>query len=273
MFRRLFSTGGLLPAATARRRFCVFPDMGRISLNLSGSAGTNGGGVRRWGWPTGVLLRGFGETGPRSMEFQSVGRVCESLIAPRNHAPVQLTELQTLVDETYPRVFRAALVMTGNRWDAEDLAQETFLQAMRSWRRFGGHSSRETWLYAILLNLHRKRLRSARRRRQRWWRWIQRARRRPAEESPDGWVQSREWRESLWSAVSELPEPQQHAVVLRYSEGLTYEQIAEVMRCPTGTVKSRLHHALAALRKRLGAAEGATAAAKTAAAESREARR
>jgi RNA polymerase sigma-70 factor (ECF subfamily) len=142
-------------------------------------------------------------------------------------------------------------VLTGNRWDAEDLAQETFLQAMRSWQRFRGRSRVETWLYAILLNLHRKRLRSVHRRRQGWLRWLRRAPGRPEADLPGAKIEWEEWCDSLWAAVARLPQPQQHAVVLRYSEGLTYDEVAEVLQCPIGTVKSRLHHGLAALGRNL----------------------
>lgn len=160
-------------------------------------------------------------------------------------------EIESLVELSYPRILRAALVMTGNPWDAEDLAQETFLEAMRSWRRFAGRSGVDTWLYSILLNLRRKRHRSAGRRLRRWLRWFEREDRTPQADSPDAEMLRAEWRESLWAAVARLPEPQQHAVVLRYSEGLTHEQIAEILECPIGTVKSRLHRGLAALESKL----------------------
>ena len=161
--------------------------------------------------------------------------------------PVKQADLQSLVETHYPRIFRASLMMTGNRWDADDLAQETFLEALRSWRRFSGQSKVETWLYAILLNQHRKRMRSGRRRWQRWLRWLE-GNRPPCEERPETLLQQNEWRRTLWSAVAKLPPAQQHAVVLRYSEDLSYEEIARAMNCPVGTVKSRLHHALAALK-------------------------
>jgi RNA polymerase sigma-70 factor (ECF subfamily) len=160
--------------------------------------------------------------------------------------------------EHYPRIRRAALVLSnGNAWDADDLAQETMLQAARGYRGFAGGSQLHTWLYSILLNQHRKRLRSS----GRWWRmWIEWFERRPsADDSPQRQIEANEWRQSLWSAVAELPEPQKQAVVLRYAEELTYEQIAEVLGCPLGTVKSRLHHGLAGLAKKLGT--GAMAAA------------
>jgi RNA polymerase sigma-70 factor (ECF subfamily) len=126
---------------------------------------------------------------------------------------------------------------------------------MRSWRRFAGGSRVDTWLYSILLNQHRKRLRSARRRWQRWLQWFHRTPPTGRADSPDRQLLQEEWRQTLWAAVARLPEPQRHAVVLRYSEGLAYEEIAEVLCCPVGTVKSRLHHALAALEKQLAGPE------------------
>ncbi|HET6878891.1 MAG TPA: sigma-70 family RNA polymerase sigma factor [Pirellulales bacterium] len=153
--------------------------------------------------------------------------------------------------EHYPRIRRAALVLSnGNAWDADDLAQETMLQAARGWRSFAGASQDHTWLYSILLNLHRRKLRS----KGRWWRaWMEWLERRPnAEELPDERLANDEWRTTIWSAVAKLPQVQMQTVLLRYAEELTYEQIAEVMRCPVGTVKSRLHHALSALEKMLG---------------------
>lgn len=160
--------------------------------------------------------------------------------------------------EHYPRIRRAALVLSnGNAWDADDLAQETMLLAARGWHTFAGASQLHTWLYSILLNQHRKRLRSS----GRWWRsWVEWFERRPpADDSPERQIEADEWRQSLWSAVADLPEPQKQAVVLRFAEELTYEQIAEVLECPVGTVKSRLHHALAALTRKLGTGAMATA--------------
>jgi RNA polymerase sigma-70 factor (ECF subfamily) len=160
--------------------------------------------------------------------------------------------------EHYPRIRRAALVLcSGNAWDADDLAQETMLLAARGWHRFAGASQVHTWLYSILLNQHRKRLRSS----GRWWRsWMEWFERRTADDnSPQKQIEADEWRQSLWSAVAELPDPQKQAVVLRYAEELSYEQIAAVLDCPLGTVKSRLHHGLAALARKLR--NGAMAAA------------
>ncbi|MHC4176937.1 MAG: RNA polymerase sigma factor [Planctomycetota bacterium] len=159
-------------------------------------------------------------------------------------------DLESLA-ERYPRIYRAALAMTGNASDADDLAQETFLQAMGSLRRFSGASCLDTWLYSVLLNQHRRQLRARRRRERRWRVWLAAGRNSPSDDGPDRRLQLQQWRESLWSRVAELPESQRHAIVLRYSEQLAYQQIAEVLDCPIGTVKSRLHHGLAVLRRKL----------------------
>lgn len=153
--------------------------------------------------------------------------------------------------EHYPRIRRAAMVLAnGNPWDADDLAQETMLQAARGWRTFAGRSQVHTWLYAILLNQHRRRMRSA----GRWWRswqgWLEQKSASEDAAAHDA-LEAAEWKQTIWSAVGELPDAQKQSVLLRYAEDLTYEQIAEVLQCPIGTVKSRLHHGLAALARKL----------------------
>ena len=163
---------------------------------------------------------------------------------------VDRSQFEACATEFYPRIRRAALVMTGDAWEADDLAQETFLQAASSWRRFAGRSRVDTWLYGILLRLRSRRLRSSRRQRRRWLTWFDRTPPRP-EPTAEARLIEEEWRESLWAEVSRLPEAQQHAVVLRYSAGLSQDEIAAAMDCPVGTVKSRLHHALATLTARL----------------------
>ena len=157
-------------------------------------------------------------------------------------------DIGLLIERCYPRIRRAAMLITGNASDAEDLAQETFLQAMRSWHRFDRRCRVETWLYAILVNLDRKRRRGYARSWRRLVMWFARRDEQEAT-SPETVVELGERKESLWNAVSALPDPQRQAIVLRFAEGLSYEEVAAVMNCPIGTVKSRLHHGLAALKK------------------------
>ena len=165
-------------------------------------------------------------------------------------------DFEHMVTLHYPRIRRAALLLSnGNAWDADDLAQETLLQAARGRRRFDGASQAGTWLYAILLNQHRRRQRTARRLWRRWLSWFERNPRDEAAAAPEGRLAAEEWGTSLWGAVARLPEPQRDAVFLRYAEGLAYEEIAQVLKCPIGTVKSRLHHALQALQHDLAERE------------------
>lgn len=141
--------------------------------------------------------------------------------------------------------------MTGNSWDADELAQETALQAWAGWSHFKHKSHADTWLYSIMVNLNRKRLRAEQRRRRRRHLWFWRAPDNP-ERQPDQSALQVEWAQSLWSTVATLPTPQREAVVLRYAEGLSHEAIAVILGCPAGTVKSRIHHGILALRRALG---------------------
>jgi len=152
----------------------------------------------------------------------------------------------------FDRIHRAALVLTGNPWDAEDLAQETFLFLSDKSGSFKGNSSPYTWLYGVLLNLERRH----RRRHGTWRRKFRvlcenqsyRPQTTPAAETP---IEVAEWKASLWAKVAQLPDGQRQTLVLRFSEGLQYHEIAEALECPLGTVKSRIYHGLMALRRLL----------------------
>jgi RNA polymerase sigma-70 factor (ECF subfamily) len=174
---------------------------------------------------------------------------------------VATVDIQQASQQYFERIHRAALVLTGNPWDADDLAQETFLVLARRWSRFQGRSSLYTWLYGILLNLERqqRRRRGLFRTKLRvlWGAEPTQARTAPAAEVP---IEVAEWKRSLWAEVARLPDGQRQTLVLRFSEHLRYEEIAEILNCPLGTVKSRIHHGLAALRGSLMNAEDGDAA-------------
>jgi RNA polymerase sigma-70 factor (ECF subfamily) len=163
-------------------------------------------------------------------------------------------DLEEVTRACFARIHRAALVLTGNPWDADDLAQETFLVLAGQWRRFQGKSSVYTWLYGILLNLDRReRRRHGMRRRKLKVLWDNEPARDRVAPQSDLPVEVAEWKKSLWSFVARLPDGQREALVLRFSEGLRYDEIAQVMGCPLGTVKSRIFHGLAAVRRLLDA--------------------
>jgi len=161
-------------------------------------------------------------------------------------------DVDALTRQYYPRIHRAALVLSGNPWDADDLAQETFAVFASQSDRFEGRSSLYTWLYGILLNLDRRERRRHGVRRRKLQivgdRQSQADQTIPAAETP---VEVAEWKRSLWGFVDRLPEGQRQAIVLRFSEGLRYDEVADVLGCPVGTVKSRIFHGLRGLRELL----------------------
>ena len=162
-------------------------------------------------------------------------------------------DVQQAIDEHFARIHRAALVLTGNPWDADDLAQETFLVMSRQPEKFQGRSSVYTWLYGILLNLERRERRrhgiAKRKLKVLWDNQEQKSEKSiPSAETP---IEVREWKRSLWGWVAKLPDGQRQALVLRFSEGLRYEEIATALECPLGTVKSRIFHGLGGLRRML----------------------
>jgi RNA polymerase sigma-70 factor, ECF subfamily len=161
-------------------------------------------------------------------------------------------DLLQIINDNFERIRRAALVLSGNPWDADDLAQETFMVFSAQFARFEGRSSIYTYLYGILLNLdrrERRRIGIHRRKLKVLWDCE------PVEEkttpASDRKVEIAEWKKSLWALVDQVPEGQRQALVLRFSEGLKYEEIADILQCPLGTVKSRIFHGLGAIRRML----------------------
>lgn len=141
--------------------------------------------------------------------------------------------------------------------DAPDVAQEAFLKAYRALSGFKGNSAFYTWLYRISINTAKNFL-------------VARARR-PAsqdidvadaevlgygdrfseQDTPETLLECEEVRDALIDAIRELPPDLRTAIMLRELEGMNYEQIAESMECPVGTVRSRIFRARAAIDERL----------------------
>lgn len=141
--------------------------------------------------------------------------------------------------------------------EAEDVAQEAFLKAYRALPSFRGDSAFYTWLYRIAINTAKNALVANRRRPvdfdldlQDPEQFERQARLKEAD-TPEGVLLTDEIREVVEKAMEQLPEDLRTAIVLRELEGLSYEEIAEAMDCPVGTVRSRIFRAREAIDKKL----------------------
>ncbi len=141
--------------------------------------------------------------------------------------------------------------------EAEDVAQEAFLKAYRALPHFRGDSAFYTWLYRIAINTAKNALVSSRRRPvdfdldlQDPEQYEMQARLKD-NETPEALLLTDEIRGTVNSAIADLPEDLRTAIVLRELEGMSYEEIAQAMDCPVGTVRSRIFRAREAIDRRL----------------------
>lgn len=141
--------------------------------------------------------------------------------------------------------------------EAEDIAQEAFIKAYRALPSFRGESAFYTWLYRIAANTAKNVLVSSRRRLVDYNLDLQDPEDYAAQvllkdgDTPEGMLLTEEIRQTVTDAMQQLPDDLREAITLRELEGLSYEEIAEVMECPVGTVRSRIFRAREAIDKKL----------------------
>ena len=142
--------------------------------------------------------------------------------------------------------------------EVQDVAQEAFIKAYRAIGRFRGDSAFYTWLYRIAINTAKNHL-------------VSRSRRPPAtdveigdaeyyegsgklkdNDTPEHELYKAELEKAVYRAIEQLPEDLRTAVTLREFDGLSYEEIADVMECPVGTVRSRIFRARESIDKHIG---------------------
>jgi RNA polymerase sigma-70 factor (ECF subfamily) len=156
-----------------------------------------------------------------------------------------------LLFETYKdRVFSIAVYSSGgDRAVADDITQQTFLKLFTAIRQFRGDSEFTTWLYRLVVNA----CLDERRRRRRLLPWGDTvATKNPSEKKPQEKQYARlEVAEAVRAAIGELKPKFRLPILLKYIEGLSYEEIATVMGCSKGTVASRLNRGHSQLAKRL----------------------
>jgi RNA polymerase sigma-70 factor (ECF subfamily) len=164
-----------------------------------------------------------------------------------------------LIELQGDRVFNVCFRLLGNREEAEDMAQEVFINAFKYIDSFAGDSKLSTWLYIIAKNVSKNRIK----------RLVVRHDRSKAEfdeqigrnaaaaavtapsqpKRPDEHVEGLELEKIMQQAIAELDEDHRILIVLRDIEELSYDEIAAITELAEGTIKSRLHRARLALRK------------------------
>ena len=161
----------------------------------------------------------------------------------------------TLVTKYQRRLFRVAIRMVGDTAEAEDVVQETFIKAYRALSQFRGDSAFFTWLYRIAVNAARNSLESKGRRLPELH-----ANKSDDDETfdaglylndidtPESLLLSKQIAQTVNQAMDALPEDWRMALSLREIDGLSYEEIAELLGCSQGTVRSRLHRARKAMK-------------------------
>jgi len=155
-----------------------------------------------------------------------------------------------LLFETYKdKVFSIAVYSSGDRAVAEDVTQQIFLKLFTAIRQFRGDSEFTTWLYRLVVNA----CVDEKRRRRRWLPLAETAMTsNPGEKRPQEKRYARlEVTEAVQAAIGELKPKFRLPILLKYIEGLSYDEIASVMGCSKGTVASRLNRGHSQLAKRL----------------------
>jgi RNA polymerase sigma-70 factor, ECF subfamily len=154
--------------------------------------------------------------------------------------------LDALIDTHGTRLLRSATLLCGNETAAQDLVQDTFVEAFRSLHRFRGQSSLYTWLHAILLNLTRHHRRDNQRLvydNELAAQEVSAPEEQPA--ASDLECASTE----LSRALRRLSEPHREVLVLRYYEHMKLPEMAKHLGVSSGTVKSRLHYAVREMQR------------------------
>ncbi|WP_269901540.1 RNA polymerase sigma factor RpoE [Paenalcaligenes faecalis] len=156
------------------------------------------------------------------------------------------------------RIMRLLARMINDPAEVEDVAQETFIKAYRALPQFRGDSQFYTWLYRIAINSARN-WQAARHRRPLLMNEYENEDGEtfsPADtltdiNTPESELVSRQVADAVKAAIDALPADLRNAILLREIEGLSYEEIAETMDCPIGTVRSRIFRAREAITEQL----------------------
>lgn len=194
-------------------------------------------------------------TGPPSVATDSDLMLVERTVAGDQHA------FELLVLKYQRRIQRLIGRMVRDVDLVEDIAQETFIRAYRALHQFRGDAQFYTWLYRIAVNTAKKTLMELKHDptvSESSFRSVDdedetyQPRNEPtSDETPESVLAAKEIGAVVNAAMEALPEDLRQAITLREIEGLTYEEIASVMNCPIGTVRSRIFRAREAISARI----------------------
>jgi len=167
-----------------------------------------------------------------------------------------------LFDRYHRRAYAVAFGVVKSKQDALDIVQEAFIKVHRHIQSFQGTSSFYTWLYRIVMNLSIDHVRRAKKGKD--LDYDDKVRREDDAVAGDGTllptildgnprktVMRRELAEAIQAALDELPEYHRAVILLREVEGLSYEEMARVLKVPKGTIMSRLFHARRKMQEQL----------------------
>ena len=170
-------------------------------------------------------------------------------------------DAEELFEKFSPMVYNLALRLSGNRSDAQDIAQDAFLKAVRGLENLREQSYAGTWLYRITMNVWKNRVRSEKRRS--FWKTFSLDRggddgnEKPAlqvqapDAPADAAIEKRDEKAALEKALAQLDPEDRAMLVLREIDGRSYAEIAEITEKPLGTVKSGISRAREALRQKM----------------------
>lgn len=155
--------------------------------------------------------------------------------------------MENLVRENIDGVYSLMYRMLDHKEDAEDRTQEVFVRALRAFSSYRGEAKLSTWLYRIAINVGRDAIAMRQRDRSRDGGEVV-DRHMSSHGAPEEDLESREDHRMLIEALGRITDEKRELILLADMEGQSHDAIAEILAVPSGTVKSRLHRARAALR-------------------------
>lgn len=168
-----------------------------------------------------------------------------------------VNQFSKLVDKYKSMVYNLCYRMCHNRVEAEDLTQESFLRAFQYLKKYDPTHQFSTWLYQVSLNIIRDKLKKKKIETYSWDQTAedrhhyQSAMKENSSGNPEEAYKKREEKELLERSIGSLPLSYREVIILRHFQGLSYHEIAMILKLPLSTVKTRLYRARQQLQEML----------------------